>query len=174
MNRLAFVLWLLFSNLLLNGCREVKGDEYFALSGQVFIFNYRIATATYVVTLDRLRPVPEGSVAVADFENPDGGEALTVEEKIWPKAQKISFESPPLSCVVKDRPYTISIKIMNGEGKILQKIESTLRSTLDQTVLPDRPLVIGQSYEANPEMAGHPDGKLPLVAKVKCPAQNSL
>lgn len=170
MSKLAFVLVLLASSLWLNGCREVKSGEYFTLSGQVFIFNYRIATATYVVTLDKLYAAPEGSVAVAYFEDPAGGEPLTVEQKIWPKMQKLSFESPPLRCVVKARPYAISIKVLSGEGKILQIIETTLRSTLDQNVLPDRPLVIGQGYEANPEMAGHPDGKLPLMTKTKCPA----
>lgn len=170
MIRFAFVFGLLASSACLNGCREVKSDDYFALSGQVFIFNYRIATATYVVTLDRLHPAPEGSVAVADFENPAGGALLSVEEKIWPEMQKLSFESPQLSCVIKGKPYAISIRIVNSEGEILQKIESTLRSTLDQSVLPDRPLVIGQGYEANPDMVGHPDGKLPLVAKTMCPS----
>lgn len=169
MIRSTFLLAVLISSLLLNGCREVKSDDYYALSGKVFIFNYRIATATYVITLDRLRPLPQGSVAIAEFENPAGGEMLKVEEKIWPKMERLSFESPPLSCVLKDKPYAFSIHIMGAEGKILQEISSTLVSTLDQTVLPDRPLVVGQGYEANPEMAGHPDGKLPLLKKISCP-----
>ena len=169
MFRLIFVLALLVSSLTLNGCREVKSDDYFALSGKVFIFNYRIATATYVITLDKLRPLPDASIAIANFENPAGGAALKVEEKIWPKMERLSFESPPLSCVVKDRSYSFSIQIVSGEGKILQEISSTLTSTLDQTVLPDRPVVIGQGYEANPEMAGHPDGKLPLLNNIHCP-----
>ncbi len=169
MNRLAFILALVISSLLLNGCRDVKSDDYYVLSGKVFIFNYRIATATYVITLDRLRPLPDGSVAIANFENPAGGGGLKVEEKIWPKMERLSFESPPLSCVIKDKPYAFSIYIVRGDGKVLQEINSTLVSTLDQTVLPDRPLVIGQGYEANPEMVGHPDGKLPLLNKISCP-----
>lgn len=169
MNRLVFVLCLLFLGFASGGCREVKIDDYFALSGRVFIFNYRIATATYVVTLDTLRPVPDGSIAIAAFENPAGGELLKVEEKIWPKMERISLESPPLRCVVKDKPYAFSINIVGSDGKIIQEIKSTLVSTLDQSVLPDRPLVIGQGYEANPELAGHPDGKLPSQETIKCP-----
>lgn len=168
MIKLAFMAGLLVSSLSLNGCREIKTDDYFVLSGKVFIFNYRIATATYVITLDQVRPAPEGSLAIAEFENPSGGERLKIEEKVWPKMPKISFESPPLSCVVKEKPYAFSIQIVDASGKLLQEINNTLTSTLDQSVLPDRPLVIGQGYEANPEMAGHPDGKLPLASKVKC------
>jgi len=35
-------------------------------------------------------------------------------------------------------------------------------------MLPDRPLVIGPKYELNPDLAGHPDGKLPDAQKPDC------
>jgi hypothetical protein len=155
--------------LLTGGCRESGKDEFLVLSGKVFIFNYRIATATYVVTFAKARPIPDGSTVVAEFENPAGGDALRVEQKVWPKLDKVALESPPLSCVVKGRPYHFSVSLTGPDRKLLQRIDSTLTSTLDQSILPDRPLVVGPVYTPNPELAGHPDGKSPDFAKPDCP-----
>lgn len=141
------------------GCREHKADEYVALTGKVFIFNYRIAEATYVVTLGKLQPLADGSMALATFENPAGGKPLTVNQKIWPQGEKIVLESPPLACVRKNRAYGIMILIVDSSGGELQRIETTLTSSLDQDVLPDKPLVVGPVYTPNPELAGNPGGK---------------
>lgn len=150
------------------GCREQTTDDHVALTGKVFIFNYRLATATYVVTLGKLKPIPDGATAVGQFENPAGGEPLVILQKIWPDAQKVVLESPALTCVRKGRAYKISIAVKNGQGKVLQQIETTLTSTLDQDVLPDRPLVVGPVYTPNPDLIGHPDGKLGNVPDA-CP-----
>lgn len=152
-----------------SGCRESGTDEYLVLTGKVFIFNYRIATATYVVTFGKARPIPDGSSVVALFENPAGGEALRVEQKVWPHLDKVSLESPPLSCVVKDRPYDFTVSLIGPDKKTLQSIHSTLTSTLDQSILPDRPLVVGPVYTPNPELVGHPDGKNSALEKTPCP-----
>ena len=81
---------------------------------------------------------------------------------------KVSLESPALTCVVKDKPYAIAISIKGPDGAVLQEIDTTLMSTEDQSILPDRPLVIDQLYTANPDLAGHPDGKLPGEPKPDC------
>ena len=154
---------------LLGGCREIAKDDYLALTGKVFIFNYRVATATYVVTFGIVRPVPEGSMVVAVFDNPNGGEPFRVEQKVWPKTGKVALESPPLTCVMKGRPYAFTVSLFGPDETVLQTISSTLTSTLDQSILPDRPLVVGPVYTPNPELAGHPDGKLPGHYKEPCP-----
>ncbi|MEI8698514.1 MAG: hypothetical protein E5Y88_12095 [Mesorhizobium sp.] len=156
---------------MLSACRDTGRDgegRLFEISGKLFVFNYRLARATYVVTLRPLQPMQEGQVAVASFQNPAGGEPLVVEQKVWPKLGKVSLESPALFCIVKDKPYAISISIKDADGTVLQKIDTTLMSTQDQSVLPDRPLVIDQLYTPNPELAGHPDGKLPGAPKPDC------
>ena len=66
-----------------------------------------------------------------------------VEQKVWPKLDKVTLESPALTCVVKNKPYAIAISIKGADGAVLQKIDTTLMSTEDQSILPDRPLVIG-------------------------------
>ena len=154
-----------------SACRESGGEgEYFAIDGRIFVFNYRVATATYLVNLVPLQPVEDGQTAVASFEDPAGGEPLVVRRKIWPSMAKTTIESPPLRCVVKDRPYAISIKIEGPDGSVRQTIETTLASTEDQSILPDKPLVVGPLYTPNPELAGHPDGKLPDSGAPPCPS----
>lgn len=155
----------------LGACRDAGKDSegrLFEISGKIFVFNYRLARATYVVTLRPLKPMGEGQVAVASFQNPAGGAPLVVEQKVWPKLDKVTLESPALTCVVKNKPYAIAISIKGADGAVLQKIDTTLMSTEDQSVLPDRPLVIDQLYTPNPDLVGHPDGKLPGEPKPDC------
>ncbi|HTV68390.1 MAG TPA: hypothetical protein VMF90_07625 [Rhizobiaceae bacterium] len=147
--------------LALGACRDTAGEgEYFEITGKLFVFNYRVATATYLVTLGPLQPMREGETAVATFEDPAGGTPIVVRQKIYPKLDKTTIESPPLECVVKDKPYAVSIRIEGQDGAVLQTIETTMTSSENQDLLPDRPLVVGPLYTPNPDLAGHPDGKL--------------
>ncbi|QPC88455.1 hypothetical protein GA830_01265 [Mesorhizobium sp. NBSH29] len=156
--------------LLVTACRDSGEGEGFAIAGKIFVFNYRVATATYLVNLKTLRPASEGLTAIATFEDPAGGDPIVVRRKIWPAAEKTTIESPPLRCVVKDRPYTVSIAIEAADGGVLQTLDTTMASSEDQSLLPDRPLVVGPLYEANPELVGHPDGKLGATNEADCPA----
>lgn len=154
--------------LLLGACRDT--GQLFEVTGRLVVFNYRVATVTYLVTLKPVQPIGEGQVAVASFENPAGGAPLVVRQKLFAGHQKLTIESPPLECVVKDRPYKVSIRIEGADGVLLQDIETTMVSSQDESMLPDRPLVVGPGYDPNPELAGHPDGKLPGGRGVTCPA----
>lgn len=168
MNRRVIVVASAF--LALAACRE-SGDsgEYFEISGKLFVFNYRVAEATYLVTLKPLLPMAGGRTAVAHFEDPAGGQAIVVRQKIWPKLDKVTIESPPLHCVTKGKPYAVSIAIEDAEGGTLQTLKTTITSSEDQDRLPDAPLVVGPAYTPNPDLAGHPDGKLPDPPR-NCPA----
>ena len=101
---LAPVIGLLLAGVALGACRDEGGKgEYFAISGKLFEFNYRLAIATYVITLNPMQPMDGRQVAVVSFENPAGGEPLVVRQKIWPKMSHITLTSPALTCVVKDK-----------------------------------------------------------------------
>jgi hypothetical protein len=166
------ILVLAFLGMLgVSACRESGGEgEYFAIGGKIFVFNYRVATATYLVNLVPLQPVEEGQTAVANFEDPAGGEAIVVRKKIWPNMAKTTIESPPLRCVVKDRPYKVSIAIEGPDGAVRQTIETTMASSEDQSLLPDKPLVVGPLYTPNPELKGNPGGDLPDSEMPPCPS----
>ena len=162
---------LLLAAAALGACRDEGGaGEYFAISGRLFEFNYRLARATYIVTLNPLKPMDGSQTAVGTFENPAGGDPITVRQKIWPRLSHVTIESPPLTCVIKDKPYQVTIDIEDANGAVVQTLDTTITSSLDQSVLPDRPLVTGPVYELNEALAGHPDGRLPDQPKPDCPA----
>lgn len=145
--------------LILPACQRETGNEPLQVTGKIFVFNYRLAYATYMVTLDKKEPVPEGSIVVASFENPAGGELLTMERKVFAKQRKIVLESPDVTCVRKEKPYAVTVELKGPDGDLLQTVRTTVTSTLDQDVLPAKPLVIGPAYEKNPEV--FKDGKAP-------------
>ena len=68
--RKLFALVALAGSLLLAACEE-SGD-YLAVSGGGFLFNYRLAEATYSIVLRPLRTIPEGSVDRGDAREPCG------------------------------------------------------------------------------------------------------
>jgi hypothetical protein len=152
----------------LAGCQR-PAEELFSVSGRIFVFNYRLAYAHYLVTLQRTAAVPEGMRYVARFENPAGGEALVAERKIFPAQEKLVIESPHVECVKKDRPYEVKVEIIDGEGAVVQTVETMVVSNLDQSVLPREPLVSGPAYEPN---AGARDsaGKIVMRDPANCPA----
>ncbi len=163
-------LFLVLVLLGVSACRDSGGEgEYFAVEGKIFVFNYREAKATYLINIVPVRPIEDELAAVASFENPAGGEPLVVRQKIWSKTAKTTIESPPLRCVVKDRPYRVSIRIEGSDGATRQTIETVMASTEDQSILPDLPLVVGSGYMPNPALAGHRGGKLPNRQGPPCP-----
>lgn len=160
MRRLALICAIMLP-LAVAGCRDTGEGEFFALDGKLVVFNYRVATAIFLVNIKALRPVGDGEVAIASFEDPAGGAPIEVREKIWPNTSKTTINTPPLRCIVKERPYKISIRIVDAVGTEKQVIETTIKSSEDQSDLPDRPLVVDPLYTPNPELKGRPDGKLP-------------
>jgi len=53
---------------------------------------------------------------------------LVFAQKLFPGQAKVTIESPPLECVVKDRPYKVSIRIEGPDTAVLQDIETTMVS----------------------------------------------
>jgi hypothetical protein len=161
---------LVAASLAAAACRDSGSDgDRFALDGKLVVFNYRVATATFLVNLKPVGPVEDGQVAIASFEDPAGAAPIEVRQKIWPAMVKTTVTTPPLRCIVKGRPYGITIRIEDAQGRQVQAIQTSITSSQDQTELPDRPLVVGPLYTPNPELAGHADGKLPDVEKPSCP-----
>jgi hypothetical protein len=156
--------------LALAGCKDETRDGYISLAGRVFIFNPRVNSATYVVSLAKLKPIPEGATLYAEFDDPAGGARIVVEQKIWPNQRNIPLESPNLTCIRKGGTYRFSVTLRDATGATLQMLDSSITSTLDQSVMPDAPLVVGPGYEPNPELKGNPGGKLAGATKPTCPS----
>jgi hypothetical protein len=156
--------------LLFAACTDEARQSYLSLSGRLFIFNPRVASATYVVTLAINKSPPAGSRVIATFDNPAGGPQLVVDQKIFPAQEKLSLESPNLICIKKGRRYAFQVVLKDAAGQELQRVESSIESTLDQSIMPDAPLVQGPAYEPNKLLKGKADGKIDGLAKPPCPA----
>jgi hypothetical protein len=167
--RLTLAALLLAGAAALAGCQRETGPDPLELTGKMFIFNYRLAYATYMITLTKTKPVPEGSTVVATFENPAGGAPLTLDRKLFAKLDKVVLESPDVICVKKQRPYAVTIEVKGPDGAILQTLKTTVTSNLDQDILPAKALVVGPAYDKNPEV--FKDGKTPKrFDTAKCPS----
>lgn len=167
--KIALPLLAIVALLSLTGCQRDEPREVAKLSGRMFVFNYRVAVASYLVTLQRIAPIRDGSTVEAAFENPRGGPDLIINDKIFPTNDRITVQSPPVECVKQDRPYKVSIRIKAPEGDILQTIQTTIRSDTDQSALPAKPLVVGPLYTPNPEVFKS-DGSTDMRPVQGCPA----
>lgn len=163
------LLTIAFLALGITACQREGHGDVAKLSGRMFVFNYRVATATYLVTLQPLAPVREGSSAEADFENPRGGAPFSIVEKLFPRTEKIVLQSPPIECVKQGRPYKVTIRLKGPDGAVLQTIETSITSDTDQSLLPAKPLVVGPLYTPNPEVF-RPDGSMDMRPVQDCPA----
>ena len=150
-------------------CQRETGPDPLQLTGKMFIFNYRLAYATYMVTLTKTEPVPEGSTITAEFENPAGGAPILLTRKLFPKLDKVVLESPDVTCVRRAKPYKVVIRVEGPDGALLQSLETSVISNLDQDVMPAKALVVGPAYDKNPEVFR--DGEAPArFETAKCPA----
>ena len=140
----------------------------YEISGRIFVFNYRLSYATYLVTLKRLGTLETNARMVARFENPAGGEMLETSQKLFPAQEKVVIESPHLTCVRKDRPYAVAIRILSDDGTLLQELQTMVKSDLDQSILPPKPLVDGPAYQRN--AAAFDENGKPLTGTMEgCP-----
>ena len=137
----------------LAGCSsEDDKSPYLELRGGGFLFNYRIAEATGSLVVGPLRTLPANSVIEVNFENPAGGPAIVLCKPVDPDDSKFDFNTPPLTGIVKDKPYQVTIRLLDKDGKELQRIDKPFKSSLDQSILPEKPLVVGPVYTPNPEL----------------------
>ncbi|MCS4241659.1 hypothetical protein M2418_001170 [Rhizobium sp. BIGb0125] len=167
MKRLSLALLLLAAVSMASCQREDHGDIA-KLSGRMFVFNYRVASANYLVTLQPLAPITAGSTAEVEFENPRGGAPLSTVEKLFPKTEKIVLQSPPIECVKKGRPYKVTIRLKDADGLLRQTIKTSISSNTDQSLLPAKPLVVGPLYTPNPDVF-RSDGTTDMSPVQGCP-----
>lgn len=133
----------------------VDQSQYLALAGGGFVFNYRNAEATYGIILMPRKDPPEGAVITVRFENPAGGPPIVVSRPAR-GGGRIELHTPALQGVEKDKPYQVVVILEDAAGTVLQRIEKSFASELDQSVLPERPLAIGPGYQPNIDSSDSP------------------
>jgi hypothetical protein len=142
---------LLTAVLLLTGCEEAQKPAA-SYAGGGFVFNYRIGEAFYGVVIKTERKLPQEAVIQASFENPIGGQPILVTDKIRDGQRRYTLRTPALKGIKKDVPYKVVVQILDKPGgQVVQRIERTFRSQVDQSMIPQGPLLIGPGYTLNPE-----------------------
>ncbi len=148
MRRLAVLL----AALLLAGCSEDPNAPYLAFAGGGFVFNYRNAEAFYGFVAKPLRTLPEGGVIEAQFEVPGQPEPALVTEKVVQGQVQYSFKSPLLTGIQAKHDYKAVMRLMDAGGKEVARYEQNFHTDVDQSTLPNQPLVVGPGYQQNPDL----------------------
>lgn len=136
----------------LTACQREKGEDLFKLTGRIFVFNYRVSEASYMVTIEQQVQIPDGLTIVTQFQDPTGGKPIEITRTAWPKLKRVSLASGPIRCVKSGVPYSVDITVKNSSGETVQTIATTVTSNIDQSVLAAKPLLVGPVYEPNREV----------------------
>ncbi|WP_445678872.1 hypothetical protein [Radicibacter daui] len=140
--------------LLVTACgkkEEAKNSPWFSFSGGGFVFNYREAEAYYGFIAKVERTLPENATVEASFENPAGGPDLVLTQPAMANRITYVFQSPPLTGIVKAKPYKATLRLKdNKSGKLLGEVTTSFTSSEDQSVMPLRPLVEGPADSDTP------------------------
>lgn len=125
------------------------GDDapMLTLEGGGFVFNYRIAEATYGLVARVERTIPAGTRIVTAFDDPAGGPAIVEEQVARPGMMKLVLKSPPVEGVVAGKPYAVRVQMLTPEGEEIGRLETSFTSNIDQSVLPKAPLTDGPGYQ---------------------------
>lgn len=145
------ILLLVFA-LFLSGCGEDPNAPYLSFAGGGFVFNYRNAEAFYGFVAKPLRTLPEGGVIEAQFEVPGGAPPATATEKVVQGKIQYTFQSPNLTGIQAKHDYKAVMRLLDAQGKEIARYEQNFHTDVDQSTLPNQPLVVGPGYEKNPDL----------------------
>ncbi len=146
------VTWLALAAVVaLAGCLE-RGP-YLDISGGGFVFNYRLSEAYAGLIAAPLRTLPEHSRIEATFENPSGGPPIVQSKDVTAERREYTFTTDALSGIKANKDYTVTVRLIAADGKVIETIDKKLHSDLDQSVLADKPLTVGPGYTPNPDLA---------------------
>lgn len=137
--------------------REDPGEKPFLqILGGGFIFNYRVSDVYYGFTAVVQRPLPTGSIVEVEFEDPAGGPAHLVRQRMGgAEMARFSLRSPPVRGVEAGKAYHVAIRILDREERqMLWSHGMDFRSQIGDEIVPDAPLTIGPGYARNPQAGG--------------------
>ena len=135
--------------LLLSPLAQHGGDDapMLTLEGGGFVFNYRIAEATYGLVARVERTLPAGTRIITAFDDPAGGPPIVEEQVARPGMMKLVLKSPPVEGVVAGKPYAVTVRMLTPEGEEIGRLETSFTSNIDQSVMPRVPLTEDPGYQ---------------------------
>jgi hypothetical protein len=97
-----------------------------------------------------MRDIPAGGIIEAQFENPDGGAPIVMEQKAVESRGSYVFRTPELKGVRANHDYQVVLRVLDAERRELARYEKSFRSDVDQSVLPETAPVVGPGYQRAP------------------------
>ena len=136
----------------LGGCNSGESEDkpYLVFAGGGFVFNYRLATADYGFVARVMRTIPAGSIIEAEFENPAGGDPIVLKQSTTAGRSSYVFRTPALQGVRANRDYQVVLRLLDPEHEEFASYRKGFRSSVDQSVLPETPPVVGPGYQRAP------------------------
>jgi hypothetical protein len=131
---------------------EDPNSPYLSFAGGGFVFNYRNAEAFYGFVAKPLKTLPEGGVIEAQFEVPGSPDPVVSTEKVVQGKVQYKFQSPNLKGIEAKHDYKVVMRLIDAEGKQVALYEHKFHSDVDQSTMPDQPLVVGPGYQRNPDL----------------------
>ena len=133
---------LLGTALMLSACGEDSGPkDYLKIAGGGITFNYRYSQAGMVVIAQQKYPLPEGSIVEAQFDLPGQNARQTVSLPALVGKLTYKLQSDPLTGLKKGGRYNVTIRLIDKDGKQLDRDDTVYISDEDQDSLPTKPLV---------------------------------
>lgn len=128
--------------VMLTACGEDSGPkDYLKIAGGGITFNYRYSQAGMVVIAQQKYPLPEGSTVEAQFDLPGQNARQTVSLPALAGKLTYKLQSDPLTGLKKGGQYNVTIRLIDKDGKQLDRDDSIFTSDEDQASLPTKPLV---------------------------------
>jgi hypothetical protein len=127
--------------LALSSCKEDGPKDYMKIAGGGLIFNYRYSQATMVIVGKQMSPLPNASQVEALFEIPGEKEPERVTRPAQNGKLTYKLESKYLTGIKKGVPLKVVLRVIDKDGKEIDREETTFTSDVDQDTLPSKPLV---------------------------------
>jgi hypothetical protein len=126
--------------LVLSSCKEEGPPDYMKIAGGGITFNYRYSQATMVLVGKQLSPLPEGSRVEALFDIPGEQEPELVSRPAHSGKLTYKLESKYLTGIKKGVPLKAILRVVDKDGKEIDRDETAFTSDVDQSTLPSKPL----------------------------------
>lgn len=144
---------LCFAVLALASCGDSDAPkDYLKIAGGGLTFNYRYSQATAVVVGKQMSPLPEGSKVEALFEIPNEKEPERVSRPAIAGKLSYKLESKYLTGIKKGVPLKVVLRVIDKDGKEIDREETAYTSNVDQDTLPSKPLVKPDSPNYVPQL----------------------
>jgi hypothetical protein len=113
-------------------------SEYFETRGGGFVINTDREEVTYAMSVTAIKPMPEGAVLEATFENPrDPSSPFVVNVPLPPEDDFLVLKSPPVNGLRAYSAYSVDLILFRGPAKasVVARHRQYIRSTFDQSLL---------------------------------------